>query len=452
MAGAALTRGRRARRWRGALLDFDRNVHLLLLFTLGKGFQLSIAALSINLYVHSLGYRLDFIGLIAAMPALGSLLSAVPAGFLADRWGRKPLLILSGLLNPLALVAIGLSTSAPFLLAASFMNGVLSSAYWVINVPMLTESTREDQRVWVLSLNNFLLLGVGAFGSLIGGAVPEVVSRVAGVSAVSTVALRWGVLTAAIAVFLPALPLAFLTEPRRDTEHPALASAPAIPAGAEAAAMAAEGRATSAETVPAPAETVDAAVGDERAGRWATVALFLKLLVPDALYSTGEGAAIGLLQLFFLLRFGLRPGALGAFYTSAGLLSGVTSLLAPRIVRRWGKLRTATAMQILSVPVVLGIGFSPIFPFAAAAEYGRNMLRGLFEPVYAAFAMERVPSRQRATLSGFYSVTWSIGFSIGPALAGWLQQNVGLSAAFVVSAICIGAAAILLRLFFGGAR
>ena len=31
-------------------------------------------------------------------------------------------------------------------------------------------------------------------------------------------------------------------------------------------------------------------------------------------------------------------------------------------------------------------------------------------------------------LSGFYGVTWSIGFSIGPTIAGWLQTNVSLSA------------------------
>jgi MFS family permease len=506
MAGLALSRRRWIARWRAAFLGFERNVYLLLLFTLGKGFQLSIGALSINLYVHSLGYSLSFIGLVAAMPAIGSLVSAVPSGILADRWGRKPLLILSGILNPLALAAIGLSTSAPMLIAASLANGLLSSAYWVINIPMLTESTREEQRVWVLSLNNFLLLGVGAFGSLIGGVVPELVSHLLGVSALSTTALRWGVLAAAIVVFLPALPLVFLTESRRPS--PSATPTTVVPTTVVPTTVVpttvvpttvmpttvmpiapAEGPPAGLAPLPAslpvsvshgtsaglPLGAASIHVRRQRAYKlvtrgihlkpgairrllrlpapqWATTLLFFKLLAPDALYSTGEGAAIGLLQIFFLLRFGLQPGALGAFYTSAGLLSGATSLIAARIVRRWGKLRTATTMQLLSVPAVLGIGFGPSFPIAATAEYARNFLRGIFEPVYAAFAMEQVPSSQRATLSGFYSVTWSIGYSIGPALAGWLQQHVGLSAAYVVSAVCIASAALLLRFFFGGAR
>ena len=64
-------------------------------------------------------------------------------------------------------------------------------------------------------------------------------------------------------------------------------------------------------------------------------------------------------------------------------------------------------------------------------------------------AMEQVSDRHRATLSGFYSVTWSIGFSIGPSIGGWLQSNVGLSASFVFGAFCLILAPSLLITFFG---
>jgi len=61
------------------VLHLPLNVYLLLFFTLGKGFQLSISTLTVNYYAHSLGYRPDFIGLLSAMPALGSLVSAIEA-------------------------------------------------------------------------------------------------------------------------------------------------------------------------------------------------------------------------------------------------------------------------------------------------------------------------------------------------------------------------------------
>src|SRR5438876_2853858 len=100
----------------GSVLHLPLNVYLLLLFTMGKGFQITIATLSINYYAHSLGYRPDFIGLLSAMPAIGSLVSSVPSGLLADRIGRKPVLVGTAILTPLFLTMMGITTLAPLLL------------------------------------------------------------------------------------------------------------------------------------------------------------------------------------------------------------------------------------------------------------------------------------------------------------------------------------------------
>src|SRR5947209_279843 len=196
-----------------SLLHLPRNVYLLLLFTTGKGFQLSITALTLNYYVHSLGYHPDFIGVFSAMPALGALIGAVPAGLMADRIGRKPVLLLTAVLTPLFLAVCGLVTSAPLLLVASLLQGFVSTAYWVTNLPLLVESTTERQRVGVLALNSFLLLGIGSFGNLLGGAIPEFVSGLLHVSAASTVPLRWGVLSAALVTLIFGIPPWVLREP-----------------------------------------------------------------------------------------------------------------------------------------------------------------------------------------------------------------------------------------------
>lgn len=437
---------KRSAQWRrGRLFSYHRNVYLMLLFTLGKGFQISIAALTTNLYLYSLGYRSEFIGLVTAVPAIGAFAAAVPIGMLADRWGRKPLLIWSGLLNPLALVAIGLSTSAPALLAANLANGLLSGGYWVTNLPVLTESTDDDQRVGVLALNSFLLLGVGAMGSLIGGLIPELVGAMLHVPANSVVPLRWGVLAAAVVVALPAIPLIWLT----DMPRPGAQTREAAPTPARPGPVSGEGGeqietlAAAAVASPAASEPVDPV------GRRAIAALFVKLLIPDVLFTTGQGAVTGLLQIYMVLRFHVNPGTLGALYTLGGLTGGATSLMAPRFVRRWGTLRTAIAMQYLSVPAMLTTGFGPGFPLAAGGEFARNVFRGFFDPVYAAFTMQSVSRRLRATLSGFYSTTWSIGFTLGPAIAGFLQQRVSLSASFIVGAACVALSASLLAVFFG---
>src|SRR5437763_16335289 len=103
-----------------SLLHLPRNAYVLLIFTTGKGFQLSLSSLTLNYYVHSLGYRPDFIGLFSAMPAIGALVSAVPVGLPADRIGRKPVLVLTALLTPLFLALCGLVTSPLWLLSCAF--------------------------------------------------------------------------------------------------------------------------------------------------------------------------------------------------------------------------------------------------------------------------------------------------------------------------------------------
>ena len=402
-----------------AFRNLPRNVYLLLFFTLGKGFQITISTLNISYYAHSLGYRPDFIGLLNAMGAIGSLLGAVPIGLLADRVGRKPVLLISALLTPLFLATTGLMTSAPLLLGASLLQGTVASAYWVTNIPILTESTREEQRVGVLALNSFLLLGVGALGNLLGGAIPELVAGMLHVSAASTIPLRYGVLTAALFTLVFGIPLWFLHEPKRvKAQKP-------------------------------ERETACLAKADASTREPFPLVLFAQLLIPDLVFTMGEGSVVALIQLYFVLRFHLLPGPLGVIFTISGLVGGLFSLSAPLFAKRWGKLRLITTVQYLSAPLMLLIGYAPTLWLSIGGEYTRSLMRTLIDPVYAAFAMERVSDRYRATLSGFYSVTWSIGFSIGPTVAGWLQTNVSLSTSFLFGASCLLVAPSLLLIFFG---
>src|SRR5713101_2455361 len=413
-------------------LHLPRNVYLLLLFTTGKGFQLSISTLTLNYYVHSLGYQPDFIGVFSAMPAIGALISAVPVGFLADHIGRKPVLVLTAIFTPIFLAACALVTSPFLLLFCAFMQGVVSTAYWVTNLPLLTESTTERQRVGVLALNSFLLLGIGSLGNLLGGAIPEFIAGTLHVSAASTIALRWGVFAAALFTFVFGLPLWFLREPKRTTANTATDKAT---------------KAALEESLRNSGPLAEAVLHEKR--ERLPVALFVKLLLPDLLFTMGEGAVVALMQLFFILRFHLLPGTLGVIFTISGLAGGIFSLSAPLFVKRWSKLRLITTVQYLTAPLMVLIGFAPTLPLAITGEYARSLMRTLIEPVYAAFAMEQVSDRHRATLSGFYSVTWSIGFSIGPAVGGWLQSNVSLSTSFIFGAICLTVSASLLLTFFG---
>ncbi len=406
-----------------AIFQYQRNVYLLLLYSLGKGLQLSVANISINLYAYSLGYHSAFIGLLTGMPALGAIIAAAPSGMLADKLGRKPVIILSAILTPLTLFATALATNSYMLLIAQFANGLVSTAYWITQLPMLTESTGKEERVGVMGVNFFILYGIGSAGSFIGGGIPEIISHITGAAATSVIPQRWGVIAAGVIPALLAIPLIWLKETNQRNNS-----------------------SLSAEGVH---EQTDETIKAATQSKWQIIGLFIMLLLPDIIFNIGESSVSGLIQLFLRLRFFLHPGEIGAMLSIIGAVGGISSLLSPQITRKFKMLRVLVILQYITIPCILLTGFSATVLPAIGGEAIRRMILGALNPIYAVFVMEMVPQRMRATLSGMYGVTYGVGFSAGSAMAGYLQQNIGLSAPFTLGAACLLLAPTLLLLFFG---
>ncbi len=384
---------------------FSRNAHIVLWYTLSKGLTLAMFGLVFNLYLYASGFDKQFIGIVNAMPALTSLICAVPMGLLADRVGARTMLLVSGVLNPLTMLGMALTTSATVLILCGLANGVVSTLYWVSNVPFLAGSTSEENRVRLFSVNSFLLWGAGSLGYLIGGQVVALAATVLHESARAVVPLRWGMIAVVVVGFVGAVPLPWLG---------------------------ATGQKTRMQHLRLPYD----------------LRLYARLLFPDVLLTCGGGAVAGFVGLYLTLRFGMRPAALGGFLTVSGLVGGTLVLLAPRLADRLGTTQAAVLLQAGGVPSILLLALAPLQIGAMAGELCRNGFRSMGDPVYNAFVMAQVPAEQRATASGLYSVTWSVGFSLGPALSGVVQQRAGFAPAFLMGAVTMTAGVILLRAFF----
>jgi MFS family permease len=394
-------------RYLDAIRQFDRNVRLFLTTTAFRGMVIATLQTVLNLYLYSLGYDARFIGLINAVNSIAVLLVSVPLGYLADRIGQRPVLLAGGVMYPLSLLGLSLAHSSSLILLFNFLFGIAASAYWVAGVPLLYASTREHERVNAFSINSFLLWGLGPVGALLGGQVVEIAAHLLGVSASSTSALRYGMYFIVALGVIGTLPYPFLR--------------PIPPA------------VTSAVAPPPP-------------GR--LVALFIKLLLPDLLLAFGVGAVLTFAQLYFHLRFHLDAGPVGIVVAVGGLASGVATLLTPLLARRWGNLRTTVFAQWGTAPLLAALALSTQLPLALPSYWLVLMLRGMADPVYTTFIQERVPEAYRARLTGFYSVTYSIGYSLGPAASGQLQKIGGFTPAFLLGAVFYFLGATLLFTFF----
>ena len=80
---------------------------------------LSVNQVVFNLYLVSGGYREDFVGAVSSMQGVGMAMVALPAGWAADRFGRRALLRTGSLTIACALLLRSLSLLPTALLGAS---------------------------------------------------------------------------------------------------------------------------------------------------------------------------------------------------------------------------------------------------------------------------------------------------------------------------------------------
>lgn len=395
------------RQYMAALVGFDRNVKLFLTSTAFRGMVMASLATVLNLYLYSLGYDARFIGIINAVQSLAILVVSVPLGYVADHMGHRTVLLASGVFYPFSLLGVSLVHSTPLIMIFMFIFGVFGAGYWVAGVPLLVASTRTEERVQALSINSFLLWGFGPLGAFLSGEVVEMAAGVLHISASSTVALRTGMIFLVILALLSSVPYPFLHHRPRAVH----------------------------ETEPA-------------LSRGHMARLFAQLLVPDVILAFGIGSILTFGQLYFHLRFHLDPGPIGIIMALGGVISGGLTLLAPVLARHWGNLRSTVRLQWLQVPMMTILALAPSLALGIPAYWLVVSIRGMSDPVYQAFIQERVPSMYRSRIMGLYSVTYSIGFSLGPAASGALQKIGGFTPAFLLGMVCYFIGATLLYLFF----
>jgi hypothetical protein len=83
------------------------------------------------------------------------------------------------------------------------------------------------------------------------------------------------------------------------------------------------------------------------------------------------------------------------------------------------------------------LGFSPVLWTVIAALAVRNSLMNAGGPIFDAFAMDRISTAERATLSAGMTMLWALGWVIAPIYYGILHGMLPSATAFTVNFITI---------------
>lgn len=116
-----------------------------------------------------LGFSPSFVGLVLAAYGLGSVVASLAGGVLADRLGRRPVLLMSQLATAANLVALGLVTEPALVLVLVTLFGLTSNSSRPAFAAMMADIVAPADRVRAFSLNYWAInLGFAVAPALAG--------------------------------------------------------------------------------------------------------------------------------------------------------------------------------------------------------------------------------------------------------------------------------------------
>ena len=381
-------------------------------FYLGAEFMMwtahGIFSVLFNLYLVEAGASEAFVGRAISSSAIGMVVAALPAGWLADRWGRRRTLMLGAVLEGVGHLLRASSTHGALVLGAGFVAGLGQSLFQIAAAPFLTDHSTPRERTHLFSMFFASALLAGVFGNAVGGALPSLV-RALSPGVTLFVAYRFALLAGALcaaAAALPLLALSGLAEPRLDVGAPP----------------------------PAAHET----------------RRLVPIAINAALIGSGAGLVIPFMNLYFKHRFTCSSAQIGTFFSVAQVFTAVAALAAPAVARRFGKLRTAVASELLSLPFLVTLGGERHLPVAVAAFWLRATFMQASTPLLQAFVMEVLPHELRARSTSLNNMLWNMGWAVSATLAGVIIEHFGYAVPFyITAALYLTAALTFYRAFRG---
>jgi MFS family permease len=307
----------------------------------------------------------------------------------ADRFGRRRALIAVSILTGFGYVAASASTSLFWLIPSAFV-GMLNGMgrdrgpAGTLEQAILPETTDAAHRTWTLAWYNLVLDCGHAFGGL---------ATLAFVGAHRLIFFVCG--AAVLACVAPYLALSDRVE---------VAQSPM-------------------------ARTLKVRATDDWDSEQQTKGAVAKLAVLFGIDSIGGGfLSSALIAYWFFERYGFSEGQLAMLFFAARVLNAVSHVAAAWLARRIGLLNTMVLTHLPSSVLLMAAPAATSGSVAAALFLGRESLVEMDVPTRQSYVMAIVPPHRRTYASGVTNLTRTIGWAIGPPIAGAVMQYVVLAA------------------------
>ena len=448
---------------------FQRNARLLLISNVLSGVTAGILLVLYNLYLISLGYHADFVGIVLFVGTIGAGLAIFPAGACIDRFSGKIILICSTLLIGIAGAGQILFRQPLPLLISSFVVGVGLAFLLVITAPFLTLNSTHEERPHLFSMNISLSLITLVLGEVIGGVLPvlfrsiprlmdplpywssSLLSTQPEVRSYQLALLFAGII--AVPSFIPLFMMSNIRPARRIKHSSSLPLSPDNTASQ-----------TSESSTGTP-------LGRTSAGwlPWAarrevffshTISLiniflhsaFIFLVLVYVLTGFGAGLFIPYFNIYFVQHLNASPALFGVIDGGANTITALLTLSAPRLAMRFGKINAITLTRLASIPLLLIIGLTSFLPLAAFIYLFRQGTMDMSAGILQVFSMESVTEKHRGLANSSYQAAFQVPWALAAPIGGLIIVHSGYTPIFLLGAFFYLLTIIILWARFGSSK
>lgn len=340
--------------------------------------------------------------MITVIYAAAQFFAAPLMGKLGDRYGRRPVLLVSILGQGIGYVIFGIGGALWVLFLARLISGITGGNLSTASAYIADVSKPEERA------KNFTLIGIAwALGLILGPAVGSVFGQIT---------LEAPAYAAAVLSFLNVL-LGFFILPESLPE---------------------ERR----ETAPMRFKDFNPIVAIFEMARKPGLGGLLVIL---CLFNFGFNGISSTTSLFVIEKFNAQPWQVGSLLVSGGIaLAVVQFLLIQRLVPRFGEKTLAIASLLGQSLCVLATFFAPLLWLLYPINMLNNSMSGFTFPTLTTLNTNRVLHREVGLLMGVTTAIGSLMNIVGPLWAGVVYDRVMVGAPLWMGAVIFALAALML--------
>jgi len=359
----------------------------------------SSVALILAFYLDSLGFDLFQIGVFLSVGVAGSAVSALIVSLIAEKVGRRRLLVIFTLMSAASGLALVFVEDIVPLMFISFLGSIgggvaAGGAVQPLEQASISDTASLEKRTDLFAIYRIVAVGGSALGALAAG-LPTLFQSTLGMDEIST----YRVMFVSFAVILSVAALLYgMLSPAVEVSHN-------------------EQRWTNPLKLPSRR----------------------LILTLTSLFSLDHFAGSLFMQSiaawWFNTRFGLDLASIAPVFALAQVLSATSLWVAAKLSNRIGLINTMVFTHIPASLFLIAAAFSPVSWMAIVFWQLRAFLSMMDVPTRDSYTMSVVQPNERVAMAGIHIVGRSVAGTIGPSLGTVLWQAISASAPLIGSAV-----------------